>query len=128
MTKLASQELSSLLSPSVLDELIGVTMSHEKRCIFVHLLGFFGQLLDLIAHQEVAAEPKDACQLVRGGNTGEERHRTALGEPAQDDSVRGNTSCHFVCDELREYISASKDSHFVMGLVKAVQGGLSVLC
>lgn len=86
------------------DDLIGVAMAHEDGCLLVRA-GGGDEVLDLPLQEQVAAQAKDAAELVLVGGAREQCHGAALGEAANDDAVRGDALGDLGFDERVEVVA-----------------------
>ena len=115
------QHIRGLDAPLILDQRIGVAVAHEPLGVPVRVPGLLGEVLDLVAQDEVAGQAEDAGELVAGGQAREERHGAALGEAAEHDAVRGDAGADFGGQELVEHAPRSEDARFVVRVLQVVE-------
>lgn len=83
-----SDDLGCLLTPSVLDDFIGIAVTHEERSILVCVICFLDKSPEFIAKEQITRQTKHAAEFVFCGQASEYRDGTTLRESTEDDFVR----------------------------------------
>jgi len=83
------------------------TLDHQNGATHSHLF-------NLVPDWEPPTKNSEASELVLGCKSGGQAHGPALTEPANNDSILGNSIADLLCDELVYLVPGLKDPGFVL--------------
>lgn len=101
-------------------------MAHEDLGVLVRAsLG--NKVLEFVLQKHVARQRDDATELVFAGSAGEQGHRAALGEAADDDALGGDTGSDFGVDESVHSGARAQNASLVLLGGEVVNGFLRMV-
>nr|POE79373.1 hypothetical protein CFP56_07438 [Quercus suber] len=114
------QLLGRHAAPGVAHDGVGVAVAHEDRGGLVGAVGG-DEVAQLALQQQVAAQAEDAAEAVGRGDAGQQAHRAALREAAEDDARGGDARVDLSLDQRVEDLARAQDARLVVRAVREVR-------